>query len=72
MAILEATITCPQCGAISKEIMPTDACQYFYECQACGVVLKPKPGDCCVYCSYADVSCPPIQEDPSDCCKTKP
>jgi hypothetical protein len=42
--------------------MPTDACQYFYDCQGCGVVLKPKPGDCCVYCSYGDVPCPPIQE----------
>lgn len=72
MTILEATITCSQCGTISKEIMPTDACQYFYECQMCGVVLKPKPGDCCVYCSYADVSCPPIQEGQSDCCRTKP
>lgn len=72
MTILEATITCPQCGVTSKEIMPTDACQYFYECRACGVVLKPKPGDCCVYCSYADVSCPPVQEARSDCCRTKP
>lgn len=51
MTILEATITCPQCGATWQEIMPADACQYFYECQACGVVLKPKPEDCCVYCS---------------------
>ena len=72
MTILEATITCPQCGATSKETMPTDACQYFYECRACRVVLKPKPGDCCVYCSYADVSCPPVQEARSDCCGTKP
>ena len=28
----------------------------------CGALLKPKPGDCCVYCSYGDVACPPIQE----------
>ncbi len=24
--------------------------------------LKPKAGDCCVYCSYGTVPCPPIQE----------
>jgi hypothetical protein len=42
--------------------MPTDACQYFYDCPACGALLKPKPGDCCVFCSYGDVPCPPIQE----------
>ncbi len=24
--------------------------------------MKPKPGDCCVFCSFGDVPCPPIQE----------
>jgi hypothetical protein len=42
--------------------MPPDACQYFYDCKGCGVVLKPKPGDCCVFCSYGDVACPPVRE----------
>jgi len=68
MVTLEAMITCPLCGAISKETMPTDACQYFYECKGCGVMLKPRSGDCCVYCSYADVPCPPMQEERSGCC----
>lgn len=57
-----STLTCPHCGHQATETMPTDACQYFYDCRGCGVVLKPKPGDCCVFCSYADVACPPIQE----------
>jgi hypothetical protein len=57
-----STLTCPQCGHQVTETMPTDACQYYYDCQGCGVVLKPKLGDCCVYCSYGDVPCPPIQE----------
>lgn len=47
--------------------MPTDACQWFYECEACHALLKPKPGDCCVFCSYGDVPCPPIQEQ-RGCC----
>ena len=42
--------------------MPTDACQFFYDCKHCGAVLRPLKGDCCVYCSYGDVPCPPIQE----------
>lgn len=42
--------------------MPTDACQWFYECKSCQTVLKPLEGDCCVYCSYATVPCPPIQK----------
>lgn len=44
------------------EQMPQAACLYFYECTGCGVLLKPKPGDCCVFCSYGSVPCPPVQE----------
>lgn len=59
---LESTITCPNCGHTSTERMPTDACLYFFECPSCGTLLKPKTADCCVFCSYGDVPCPPIQE----------
>lgn len=41
--------------------MPTQSCLVFYQCPACGAVLKPKQGDCCIFCSYGDVPCPPIQ-----------
>jgi hypothetical protein len=57
-----STITCPSCGHRSAEAMPTGACQFFYECRGCGAVLKPKDRDCCVFCSYGDAPCPPIQE----------
>jgi hypothetical protein len=62
-----STLTCPQCGRQTLETMPTDACQYFYECPACKTLLKPKAGDCCVFCSYGDVPCPPRQAG-SSCC----
>lgn len=55
-------LTCPECGHAEDEIMPTDACQYFYDCKGCGAILKPKAGDCCVFCSYGTIPCPPIQE----------
>lgn len=42
--VLQSKLTCPSCGATSIETMPTDACQYFYECLACRTLLKPKPG----------------------------
>ena len=60
-AILESVLTCPHCGFAKLETMPTDACQFFYECQQCKVVLRPLPGDCCVYCSYGSVPCPSVQ-----------
>jgi hypothetical protein len=59
---LEATLICPLCGFEKAEVMPTDACQFFYECEGCGELLRPQPGDCCVFCSHADVSCPPCQQ----------
>jgi hypothetical protein len=65
--ILHSTITCPHCGHKEKEEMPTDACQYFYACIGCKVLLKPLSGDCCVFCSYGDIACPPIQQDGACC-----
>jgi len=59
--ILRSTITCPHCGHRATEDMPTDACQFFYDCKACGTRLKPKSRDCCVFCSYGTVPCPPVQ-----------
>lgn len=66
--ITESTITCTKCGYSKKETMPTDACQWFYECKSCHALLKPKKGDCCVFCTYGDEPCPPIQKNQS-CCK---
>jgi hypothetical protein len=59
--VLESTLTCPECGVAKVETMPTDACQYFYECTACHTLLRPKTGDCCVFCSYGSQPCPPMQ-----------
>ena len=61
MAVTEARITCPECSFSKVEAMPTNACQQCYICAGCGAALKPLPGDCCVFCSYADKACPPKQ-----------
>ncbi|HEX3423128.1 MAG TPA: GDCCVxC domain-containing (seleno)protein [Sphingomicrobium sp.] len=60
---LISTLTCPQCGKTSKEKMPTEACQYFYDGSHCGAVLSPIPGDCCLFCSYSDVPRPLVQNE---------
>jgi hypothetical protein len=69
--ILTSHITCPLCGFKQIETMPTDACQFFYECRGCGQLLRPRPGDCCVFCSYGTVPCPPVQEH-TGCCSAGP
>jgi hypothetical protein len=58
---LRSTITCPSCGHHATEEMPTNACRVVYDCGACGARLKPRDGDCCVFCSYGTMPCPPIQ-----------
>ncbi|MEX2151556.1 MAG: GDCCVxC domain-containing (seleno)protein [Steroidobacteraceae bacterium] len=50
--------------------MPTNACVYFYECTGCCKLLQPLPGDCCIFCSFGDVKCPPIQLA-QGCCASK-
>lgn len=64
---LIAQITCPNCGAQATETMPTDACQWFYDCKSCKEVLRPLEGDCCVFCSYGSKVCPPLQAGGSCC-----
>jgi hypothetical protein len=73
MMELRSIITCPQCNWQETETMPSDACQYFYDCKGCDAVLRPKAGDCCVFCSYGSQPCPPIQaarenEKAEGCC----
>lgn len=64
---LNSVITCPHCGFKKEETMATDSCQYFYECENCKTQMKPKQGDCCVFCSYGTEPCPPIQMN-KGCC----
>lgn len=63
----QSDITCPQCGHQKTEVMPENACLFFYECENCKTILKPKEGDCCVFCSYGTEKCPPVQLD-KGCC----
>jgi hypothetical protein len=66
--LLESVLVCPVCGFAKREAMPTDACQFFYECSHCKTLLRPKPGDCCVFCSYGSAKCPPMQDENHTCC----
>jgi hypothetical protein len=59
--ILDSLLRCPHCQFEEKLRMPLDACVFFHECKGCRVVLRPKPGDCCVFCSYGTQRCPMMQ-----------
>lgn len=61
-AIIEQSVlTCPSCGFAKTETMPTDACLIVYACAGCGAELRAREGDCCVFCSFGSVPCPPVQ-----------
>ncbi|MDG1249554.1 MAG: GDCCVxC domain-containing (seleno)protein [Gammaproteobacteria bacterium] len=61
MPQLKATLACPYCHHRQELMMPTDACLSFWPCERCEQMIKPLPGDCCVFCSYSDQKCPPEQ-----------
>jgi hypothetical protein len=64
---LNCQLTCPSCGQRITVTMPVDACQFFLDCPACAEMLSPNPGDCCVFCSYGSIPCPPIQQGQACC-----
>ncbi|HEA64926.1 MAG TPA: hypothetical protein ENI02_02155 [Candidatus Aminicenantes bacterium] len=61
---LKSIIKCPKCGFEKEERMPADMCRISYECPNCKTNLTPKQGDCCIFCSYGSVKCPPKQKQP--------
>ena len=66
--VFESIITCPKSGTTKAEVMPTDACVFFYTCTGCGEQLSPKPETCCIFCSYGSVPCPPVQTGETPTC----
>jgi hypothetical protein len=55
---MESTLACPYCEHKKTETIPVDQCIFFYECENCHTLMRPRPGDCCVFCSYGSVKCP--------------
>lgn len=57
----ESVLKCPNCKTEKSEKMPFNYCIVSYKCPDCGEVMSPKPGDCCVFCSYGTEKCPTKQ-----------
>ncbi|MFZ3039139.1 MAG: GDCCVxC domain-containing (seleno)protein [Polynucleobacter sp.] len=52
-----STITCPICLHAEVLALPKGSSQHLYQCQACKTILKPKSGDCCIFCSFGSIDC---------------
>lgn len=65
----ESTVTCPACGA--RETIEMPGRLWALRCEACGTVMHPPEGQCCVFCAYGDVPCPATQREASCSCGTE-
>ena len=63
LRIKKASLKMYDCGDVVESVKVLDL-----ECESCGELLKPKSGDCCVYCSYGSMKCSPIQLNNGSCC----
>ena len=61
--VLECSVTCPECGAVFAARMPDAEEVVSLSCPTCERVIKPEPGDCCVFCSHGSVPCPKAQSE---------
>jgi hypothetical protein len=61
--VTNAHVTCPVCGYREELAIPADTCLFFHRCGNCNMLIKPAPGDCCVFCSYGDTICIPRQRE---------
>ena len=59
--IYRNTLCCPNCNHTQSEDMPALDKTRFYQCEDCNEIVKARESDCCVYCSYGEVKCPPTQ-----------
>jgi len=60
--IYVSTVKCPSCGFERQETMLEGSTVHFYLCHNCDILLKTKEDECCIFCSYGSVPCPPNQE----------
>jgi hypothetical protein len=59
--VTTSVLTCPQCGFTKQETMPDGRLPVLLRVHELQGPDAPKPGECCVFCSYGTVACPPIQ-----------
>ncbi|WP_370622950.1 GDCCVxC domain-containing (seleno)protein [Polynucleobacter sp. MWH-Berg-3C6] len=59
----QSTITCPYCRASESLEIPIGSSQHLYRCRACSSILKPKSGDCCIFCSFGDLDCSSAEQN---------
>ena len=45
-----------------RKPMPVDSCLLLYICEGCGATLRPTARDCCVFCTFGSIACPPKQK----------
>lgn len=56
-----ATIVCPHCQHPSTETMRVRVVEHTIRCSECSETIEAPAAKHCVWCAYADVPCPVVQ-----------
>jgi hypothetical protein len=60
---LLSIITCPSCEGHEALEIPQGYSQHLYRCPSCSIILKPKSGDCCIFCSFGNLDCSSAEQN---------
>lgn len=60
-----ATIVCPHCNHPSEETMRVRIVERTIRCSECSEMIEAPADKHCVWCAYADIPCPVVQNDGS-------
>ncbi|WP_370624068.1 GDCCVxC domain-containing (seleno)protein [Polynucleobacter sp. AP-Feld-500C-C5] len=64
--LLKSILTCPHCQASEVISIEVGSSYHLYRCHSCSTILKPKSGDCCILCSFANRDCSSSEQNLAD------
>ncbi|WP_304608924.1 MULTISPECIES: GDCCVxC domain-containing (seleno)protein [unclassified Polynucleobacter] len=56
-------ITCPNCYGQETLEISQGYSQHLYRCPSCSIILKPRSGDCCIFCSFGSQDCSSAEQN---------
>lgn len=62
-----AELICPQCGIRISKSIGLSACIVRHTCPSCSIVIRPRPGEGCIFSSYGSVGYPLNKSNPARC-----
>jgi hypothetical protein len=61
--IIQANLVCPHCQAKETIALDSSCSLQFHHCHYCREPYGVSKNDCCILCSYSDVSCSQVDQN---------